>query len=359
MSVIPVSVPGSEYEILVEPGILGRAGEILRPLLSGHLAVIGSDANVRPLFAGQLEESLRKAGFRTAVLEIPAGETSKTPEMLAWLWEEMLESGITRTDAVIALGGGVTGDLAGFAAATVLRGVDLVQVPTTLLAQVDASVGGKVAVDLKAGKNLAGAFYQPRAVLMDPDCLACLPDRAFYDGMAEVIKYGCIQSPELFRLLDQLGNRENVMAHIDEILSICCSIKRDVVVADEKDKGLRMMLNFGHTLGHVYERAYNYETYTHGEAVAAGMAAAARIGCRMGITPADLEDKIAGLLKKFHLPTEIAASRGQYAEILARDKKTDGDRISFVALEALGKVRFVKLPLEELMQDIEEAGLCL
>ncbi len=358
MRSLRVNIPGREYDILCGSGILDQAGKLLRPLLSGQLVVIVTDTNVEPLYAARLARSLHQGGFRSAVLEIPAGETSKSPEVLAELWEQLMELGLTRSDAVVALGGGVVGDLSGFAAATILRGVSFVQIPTTLLAQVDSSVGGKVAVDLQAGKNLAGAFYQPRAVLMDPDCLNTLPDRVFADGMAEVIKYGCIWDRNLFDQIAQLGNRGNIAARLEEITMACCDIKRRVVEQDEHDTGLRMLLNFGHTLGHVYEKAYHYETYTHGEAVAAGMVAAARLGEHMGITPSGTWQRIAQLLEQLRLPTEIAATAQDYAQVLTKDKKSDGSRISFIVLTELGKARAVKMETEALLRRIKEAGLC-
>jgi 3-dehydroquinate synthase len=349
MSSLRVNLPGREYDILCENGCLDRAGALLRPILRGKLAVVVTDSNVSPLYANRLARSLHLGGFQAAILEIPAGEQSKNPQVLAELWEQMMDLGLTRSDAVIALGGGVVGDLAGFAAATILRGVDFVQIPTTLLAQVDSSVGGKVAVDLEAGKNLAGAFYQPKMVLMDPECLKTLPDRVFSDGMAEVIKYGCIWDEKLFDRLDALGSRQGVMDHIQEIVLGCCDIKRQVVEQDETEAGLRMILNFGHTLGHVYEKAYNYETYTHGEAVAAGMVIAAQLGEKLGITPAGTDRKIAQVLEKFRLPTHIDASKADYQTTLTHDKKSDGGDISFIALEKIGKVQPVKLPKQQLL----------
>ena len=182
MSTLRVNIPGREYDIVCQRGALDQAGALLRPILKGKLAAIITDSNVEPLYATRLARSLHLGGFQPAILEIPAGEKSKCPEVLTELWEQLMDLGLTRSDAVVALGGGVVGDLAGFAAATILRGVDFVQVPTTLLAQVDSSVGGKVAVDLQAGKNLAGAFYQPKMVIMDPECLSTLPDRVFSDS---------------------------------------------------------------------------------------------------------------------------------------------------------------------------------
>ena len=265
MKTLRVDLPGRAYDIHIERGALDRAGELCRGALPRctRLFVV-TDSNVAPLHLGRVVKSLEEAGFETACQEIPAGESSKSPAMLTELWENMMDFGLTRTDAVAALGGGVVGDLAGFAAATVLRGVDFIQIPTTLLAQVDSSVGGKVAVDLRAGKNLAGAFWQPRLVLMDPEVLETLPDGVFSDGMAEVIKYGCIQDAAFFDFLAQRPSRGEIMAQIEHILYTCCDLKRRVVVEDERDVGARLVLNFGHTLGHAYELAGNYTRWTPG-----------------------------------------------------------------------------------------------
>ena len=357
MKTLRVNLPGREYDIVCGAGILDQAGRLLRPVLKGDLAVIVTDSNVEPLYASRLARSLHGASFKAAILEIPPGEASKTPEVLAELWEQMADLGLTRSDSVVALGGGVVGDLSGFAAATILRGVDFVQIPTTLLAQVDSSVGGKVAVDLEAGKNLAGAFYQPKMVLMDPDTLKTLPDREFRCGMAEVIKYGCIRDRALLDRLLELGSREQVMAQIEEILLRGCDIKREIVERDERDTGERMLLNFGHTLGHVYEKAYHYETYNHGEAVAAGMVAAARLGTMLGITPEGTEQKITAILRQFGLPTAIAAKPEDFSQTLSKDKKSDGDRISFVVLRELGRAETVALEKKKLLNLIREAKL--
>lgn len=357
MSTLRVNIPGREYDIVCERGILDKAGPLLRPILKGNLAAIVTDSNVEPLYAQRLAKALMHQGFKVAVLEIPAGEKSKCPQVLTEIWEQLMDVGLTRSDAVIALGGGVVGDLAGFAAATILRGVDFVQVPTTLLAQVDSSVGGKVAVDLESGKNLAGAFYQPKMVIMDPDCLTTLPDRVFSDGMAEVIKYGCIWDKALFDKISSLGSRKAIMEHMEEILLACCDIKRQVVEQDEMDTGLRMILNFGHTLGHVYEKAYNYETYTHGEAVAAGMVAAARLGTRLGVTPPGTDTEIAGVLQKFSLPTSIPASQQDYADTLVKDKKSQGSDIHLVVLPQLGEAGAVKMPQTRVLELIKDLKL--
>lgn len=348
-----VPLPGREYEILIERGLLDNVGKRCRVVLvrASRIAVI-TDSNVGPLYAERVRKSLEDSRFQVKVITIPAGETSKSPQMLARLWEELMEFGITRTDAIVALGGGVVGDLAGFAAASILRGIDYVQIPTTLLAQVDSSVGGKVAVDLKAGKNLAGAFWQPRMVIMDPDVLDTLPDGTFSDGMAEVIKYGCIWDAEFFRMLEKCGNRAGVMQVIEQVLHICCAIKAEVVLQDEHDNGLRMILNYGHTLGHAYEKAYHYEKYTHGQAVAAGMCRAAEIGVQMGITPADVPEKVISLVKKFGLPDAIACTLEDYHDAIGLDKKGQGDKISVILLPELGKAQAVKVSKTELMERI-------
>ena len=337
---LQVNVPGKEYEILCERGLLDRAGEHLKGLLSGQLCAVVTDSNVGPLYADRVVKSLESAGFRTGLITIPAGEKSKNPEMLLNLWNELIEMGITRSDTVIALGGGVVGDLAGFAAASILRGVRFVQIPTSLLAQVDSSVGGKVAIDLPSGKNLAGAFWQPAAVLIDPGCLDTLSDRVFNDGMGEVIKYGAIRDAELFAQLDRDGGRAGVMSHIGDVILRCCDIKRATVVEDELDNGGahggRLVLNYGHTFGHVYEQTYGFETYTHGEGVAAGMVTAARIGEKMGITPAGTADRICAVLEKYDLPCEIRVTEEEVRHTIGKDKKNRGAKIHFIYLKELG-----------------------
>lgn len=350
-----VPLPGREYEILIEKGLLDKVGPRCRVvLMRARRIVVVTDSTVGPLYAQRVRESLEQSRFEVKVLTIPAGERSKSPEQLSYLWEEMLAFGLTRTDAVVALGGGVVGDLAGFAAATVLRGIDYVQIPTTLLAQVDSSVGGKVAVDLKAGKNLAGAFWQPRMVLMDPEVLTTLPDRVFSDGMAEVIKYGCILDGEFFAMLEQCPTRAQVMEVIEQVLHICCALKAEVVLEDEHDRGRRMLLNFGHTLGHAYEKAYHYESYTHGEAVAAGMCAAAELGVQMGLTPEGVPGRIAALCERFALPTSIPCSAEDYCSAIGLDKKGQGNQIHLIVLRQLGQAEAVRLDKAELLERISQ-----
>ncbi|NCB62082.1 MAG: 3-dehydroquinate synthase [Clostridia bacterium] len=344
MKTLTVSLPGREYRLVIAPGLLDRAGERCRAVLPGATRVgIVTDSNVAPLFAGRLVRSLERRGFQAAVVTVPAGERSKSMAMLEYVYDQLLSFGLTRTDAVVALGGGVVGDLAGFAAATLLRGVDLVHIPTTLLAQVDSSVGGKVAVNLRAGKNLAGTFWQPKLVLMDPDLLDTLDDRTFADGMAEVIKYGCIFDRALFETLEQNPSRAAVMERIQDVLHTCCACKRAVVEEDERDTGARMLLNFGHTLGHAYELAGDYERYTHGQAVAAGMCRAAQLGAQLGVTPDILSCRIADLVRAFGLPDAISCSMSGYAAAIGLDKKGAGDCITLILLSSLGTAVPVRL----------------
>ena len=353
MKTLTVALPGRSYDILIQRGLLSRAGEHCRAALprAERLFVV-TDSNVAPLYLDRVRAGLEGAGFRVAVHTVPAGEGSKCAARLAQLWEAMMDAGLTRTDAVVALGGGVVGDLAGFAAATVLRGVDFVQLPTTLLAQVDSSVGGKVAIDLHHGKNLAGAFWQPRLVLMDPDALSTLEDGIFADGMAEVVKYGCIKDAGFFDFLAARPSRGALMAEIEHILYTCCAIKRDVVEKDERDTGERMLLNFGHTLGHAYELAGHYETWSHGQAVAAGMCAAARLGVSLGVTPADIPPRLEGVLSALGLPTAISCTAEDYAAAVGLDKKGAGDSISVILLDKLGHAVPHKMPKTELLEEL-------
>lgn len=350
MKTLTVALPGRDYEILIERGLLAQAGARCKAALprARKLALV-TDTNVGPLYADRVRLSLEEAGFAVQVTVLPAGEHTKCAESLSLLWETFMSFGLTRTDAVAALGGGVIGDLAGFAAATALRGVDFVQIPTTLLAQVDSSVGGKVAIDLQAGKNLAGAFWQPRLVLMDPDVLDTLDGKTFSDGMAEVIKYGCIWDKDFFDFLAAHPGRAEIMAEIEHVLYTCCDIKRQVVVEDERDTGVRMLLNFGHTLGHAYELAGHYETWTHGQAVAAGMVKAAELGYTLGVTPEGVSQRIAALLGCFGLPISIGCTHDQYAAAVGLDKKGAGSDISLILLEAMGRAIAHKMPKAEVL----------
>ncbi len=338
------------YDIEIDRGLLDRAGERCRAAVPRvqRLFVV-TDSHVGPLYGERLVRSLEDAGFQVGLHTVPAGEESKCSRCLVELWEAMMAFGLTRTDGVAALGGGVVGDLAGFAAATVLRGVDYIQIPTTLLSQVDSSVGGKVAIDLEAGKNLAGAFWQPSAVLIDPECLNTLSDRIFSDGMAEVIKYGCILNREFFHLLDRCGGRQGVMDHIEEVIYTCCDLKRQVVLQDERDTGTRQLLNFGHTIGHAFELAGGYQRWTHGQGVAAGMNWAGQLGVTLGVTPACVVGDIQNILAKYQLPLDIPCPWEVMTQAVGLDKKRAGDSITLILLTQLGCAVRRTMKKEELL----------
>jgi len=336
MKKLHVNIPGREYNILIEKGLIDKIGELILELRKNCKVAIITDSNVLPLYGEKVKQSLENSGFDVNIIEIAAGEASKSSETLNLLYSQLIDAGITRSDLIIALGGGVVGDLVGFAAATLFRGIDFVQIPTTLLAQVDSSVGGKVAINLPHGKNLVGAFYQPKMVIIDPDTLKTLDKRVFSDGCAEVIKYGLIRDDELF---DKLEN----IAISDDIIYTCCDIKRCVVENDEFDLGERMILNFGHTFGHAIEKHYNYGTYTHGEAVAVGMVMESRFGEKLGITLPGTTERIEKLLTKFSLPIEVEIDANSLAQGIKTDKKGEGSLINIILLDKIGNAIIKKI----------------
>jgi 3-dehydroquinate synthase len=308
----------------------------------GKTAVI-TDENVDKYYGNAVTSALRGTA---AKLVLPAGEATKSFETLQTVYEFLFDFQITRSDLIIALGGGVIGDLTGFAAATALRGVPYVQIPTSLLAQTDSSVGGKTAVNTARGKNLVGAFYQPRAALIDTDCLKTLDDRTFADGMAEVIKYGCIRDEKLF---DDLARGE-IAEHMDDIVTRCCDVKRAVVEGDEFDTGERMILNFGHTLGHAVENYYNYQKYTHGEAVAVGMYNISLAGERIGVTPRGTAEKIKRVLTKYRLPYALDVDAAALRGAMALDKKSTGGGVNIILLDRIGHAVIRNMPKNEVFQ---------
>lgn len=267
---------------------------------------------------------------------VPHGEQSKRFDILPSLYKSLLEFKLTRTDLIIALGGGVIGDLVGFVASTYLRGVKLVQIPTSLLAQVDSSVGGKVAVDLPEGKNLIGTFYHPKMVLIDPDTLKTLPKRFINDGMAEVIKYGCIKDKNLFERLSSYKDFDDLYQDIDEIIYRCVDIKRDVVERDQFDFGDRLLLNFGHTLGHAIEQYYHYEKYSHGEAVAIGMVQLTKIAEEKNLSFKGTSDIIKDICLKYNLPIFSDTKTDDLIEAISLDKKNLNKKLSLVLLKEIG-----------------------
>ncbi|WP_122788387.1 3-dehydroquinate synthase [Intestinibacillus sp. Marseille-P6563] len=331
-------------DILIAAGLLQTTAAQCARVFSPSRVHIVTDSHVAPLY---LDAVAQQFDLPVSSTILPAGEEYKRLEAVEGIYHDMLSAGMTRKDLVIALGGGVTGDVTGFAAATFLRGVPLCQIPTTLLAQVDSSVGGKTAVDLPEGKNLVGAFYQPRLVLIDPTVLETLPDATFIDGMAEVIKYGCIKNRGILDMVRMPHYREN----IEELIYECVKIKRDVVEVDEHDTGLRMILNFGHTIGHAIEKIGNYTAHTHGQAVAMGMVAAMKIAQQLG-TNNDLDDYLSSLLQEVGLLVDLPYPREAIFKALLSDKKKMGQTVNFILVRSLGRADIEQIDVETLHQMI-------
>ena len=331
-----------DYEILIENGILRQVGSLIRKVAKGNHAVIVTDDVVESLYLDLVRTSTEEAGFLVDVFTIENGEKSKDIGHYAALLEFLAEKTITRSDMLVALGGGVVGDLTGFAAATYLRGVDFIQIPTTLLAAVDSSVGGKTAIDLRAGKNLAGCFYQPSLVLCDCETLKTLPPEIFSDGMAEVIKYGAIADEDLWESL-----KHPVWPQIEEIVSRCVTIKKEIVQKDEYDLGVRQFLNFGHTLGHSIEKNSQYEI-GHGRAVAMGMVLAVKLSEDQGECGSGCLEEMIRMLERYHLPVWTEYSPEQLCKPMKSDKKRAGDMISFIMLRRIGECFAKKMKIQEL-----------
>ena len=342
MSVIEVKASQS-YKVHIGRGLLGRCGDMTAEVINPCRIAIVSDDNVFPLYGETVKSSLESAGFTVSCYVFPHGEQSKSHDNLLKLYGFLAEESFTRSDCIAALGGGVTGDLAGFAAASYLRGIDYVQIPTSLLAQVDSSVGGKTAVDIPAGKNLVGAFKQPRLVLADIDTLGTLPDEFFHDGMGEVVKYGMIWSEKLFELLES----GDVKSHLEDIVSSCVDIKCEVVETDEFDKGLRMILNFGHTLGHSIEKTQNFCGLSHGMAVAVGMYMITKAAEKNGIIAEPISDRLRRCLETNHLPWSVDIPAETLFANSVNDKKRFSDDINIIICKTIGKAEIVKMPVTE------------
>lgn len=339
------------YDVKIGSGLLPAVGTELAAVTKVGLAAIVSDSNVWPLYGSTVENSLKRAGFSVISYVFPAGEASKNASTYLSLLNFLAQNHVSRSDCLIALGGGVVGDMTGFAAATYLRGICYIQIPTTLLAAVDSSVGGKTAIDLDCGKNLVGAFYQPKLVLCDTDTLSTLPLEILRDGCAEVIKYGILYSAELFSHLQSMVldfDREAVIAH-------CVELKRNVVLEDEFDTGSRMKLNLGHTIGHSVEQCSHY-TISHGKAVAIGMAIVSRAAAKMNICAEETAAEICAVLEHFGLPVQSDTTAQKLFEISLSDKKRNGNTVNLIVPEKIGHCNIRPTHIDELKSFIE-AGL--
>jgi len=356
MQSLRVNLGERSYPIHVGAGILEQAGELLRQAgLHGKAAIVTNPV-VAQLYLDTVHDALSQAGFEVSPVLLPDGEEHKNLKSLATIYDCLIAGRLERTSCVLALGGGVVGDLAGLAAATYLRGVPYVQVPTTLLAQVDSSVGGKTGVNHEKGKNLIGAFCQPKLVLIDIAVLGSLPRRELIAGLAEVIKYGIIKDPALFSLLEQsvekiIGLNHDLLTHI---VATSCAIKARVVEADEREDDYRAVLNFGHTVGHAVEAATGYRQFLHGEAVGIGMVKAAALSVRQSVCDAASLKRVTALVERAGLPAEIppGVSPKTLIQAMEIDKKVAGGKIKFVMCEGIGKTRFHWLTPEEILRGL-------
>lgn len=395
MKTLTINLNSCSYNIYINQDSFATIGKELKKFFPNNNKIfVITDENVDALYGNLLIEKLVEQDFLAEKFVITPGEKSKSLMTLPAIYESLAQFRLTRSDLIIALGGGVVGDLAGFVAATFLRGVPYVQIPTSLLAQIDSSIGGKVAVDLPAGKNLVGSFYHPSAVFIDPNMLKTLPKKYFSDGMGEVIKYGCIKNKNLFEQLTALPAANNIWPELEEIIYTCCDIKRQIVERDEKDTGERMILNFGHTIGHALEQFYDYGRFSHGEAVAIGMYTITSKSELLGLTEPGTAQQLKLLLEKFSLPTTWSsvdedweetlnkpvvkptteavlpqipitegvslkdvlkslniplipdiATKEDLLEIIAVDKKNSGSNITLILLKTIGEGFLHKVPL--------------
>lgn len=338
----------TEYDVIISRGILKDTGKLIADVLPKSRAAIISDDKVFSLYGKTVENSLTEAGFNAVSFTFANGEKSKNSQTYIEILEFLAENKLTRSDIIIALGGGVTGDMAGFAAATYLRGIKFVQIPTTLLAAVDSSVGGKTGINLKSGKNLAGAFHQPSLVICDTDTLSTLDSETYLDGVSEAIKCGMIADDDLFTKMSG-----DFKSNIEEIIALCVSIKRNVVNCDEFDTGLRQLLNYGHTIGHAIEKCSSF-AITHGHAVAIGMAIITNASEKNGFCESGTYEKVIATLKTCGLPTECCYTADELYNVTLSDKKRSGDSVTLVLPEKCGKCVLHKVTTEELLEYIKK-----
>ncbi|MBJ8325231.1 3-dehydroquinate synthase [Streptococcus pacificus] len=352
---IEVNLPSHPYEILIERNGLYRVGEWVKTLWDKQKIVIISDNRVASLYAEHVKLQLESQGFQVAVFDFLAGEQQKNLTTVEKIYDFLSRFGMTRTDGIIALGGGVVGDIAGFVASTYMRGLHFLQIPTSLIAQVDASIGGKTGVNTKNAKNLLGTFYQPDGVFIDPEVLNTLGERELVEGMGEVIKCALIADTTLWQLLEEMsGTREDILEASDQLIYHSCLVKKELVLADEYDTGLRHLLNFGHTIGHALEQTAGYGEIYHGEAVALGMIQVTRIAEKKGLAATGLSEEIEAMCHKFGLPL-VTSNWDQETlyQAITHDKKVSGNRLKLVVVPEIGQARIESMAIEEVRDYLE------
>ncbi|HHX77354.1 MAG TPA: 3-dehydroquinate synthase [Firmicutes bacterium] len=361
MKVVDVALPGKNYKIYIGKGVLHQAGSFFASVFPpGTKVLVVSDSNTMPLFGPGVEKNLKESGFKPSLFQVPAGEKAKDLAYVTAITAAAIKQGLDRSSVLAALGGGVVGDLTGFCAAAYMRGIDYVQMPTSLMAQVDSSIGGKVAVNHAAGKNLLGFFHQPALVITDPGTLSSLPAREFCAGLMEIIKYGIIRDEAFFSLLEreiETGGHFTA-ATLEDIICKSCQYKREIVLKDEKETGLRMILNFGHTFGHALEKVTGFNYYSHGEAVGIGMIWASRLAVRKNIFPLQAAGRVEKVVKAVSfppIPQEVDTAAVMKA--IGHDKKKRLDDLSLILPRAIGKVEIVKSISTGLIEETTDAIL--
>lgn len=348
-----IQLTNHSYDILIQKGALQTVGQWVSQQWGKQKVGIITDTNVAPLYAEQVKKSLEEQGFKVSIYVVTAGEQSKSLQEAEKLYQSLAEDQFSRSDGIIALGGGVIGDLAGFVASTFMRGLHFLQIPTTLLAQVDSSIGGKTAVNTSAAKNLVGTFAQPAGVLIDPEVLQTLDTRRIREGIAEIVKSAAIADVQLWEILQTLKDEHELIEQAETIIPLALQVKKHVVEEDEFDNGSRLTLNFGHTIGHGIENTAGYGVVSHGEAVAIGMVMISQEAERQQLMPAGITDQIRQMLKKFHLPTQLETIQSVAVyQAITHDKKTRGSNIKIILLEKIGQAKIVTLPVEEIKKYI-------
>lgn len=345
---LTIALKDHEYQIKMERNSLIQSGAWIKKIWQKQKIALITDRTVDQIYTQKVQKSLNENGFQTTVMVVPTGETSKSLETADFLYTKLAQNSFTKSDGIIALGGGVIGDLAGFVASTYMRGIHFVQMPTTLLAQVDSSIGGKTAVNTSAAKNLIGTFYQPDGVLIDPDVLATLPQQRLKEGIAEIVKSAAIADLNLWQTLVNLKDAADLEQHAEDVIIPALKVKRKVVEEDEFDQGQRLILNFGHTIGHAIEKTAGYGAISHGESVAIGMVKITEYAEKIGMTPKETTQKLRKMLRKFDLPVEFADfDPVQINKAITHDKKVRESQLNIILLEKIGEAKIIPISSEK------------
>ncbi|WP_313510743.1 3-dehydroquinate synthase [Enterococcus sp.] len=349
-----INLNDQSYDIIIESGAFKEVGSWISHLWQPQKVAVITDSHVAPLYGEALMSALKTFGFDATLLEVPAGERSKSLLQATALYDQLATFGMTRSDGIIALGGGVIGDLAGFVASTYMRGIHFLQIPTSLLAQVDSSIGGKTAVNTDSAKNLVGTFSQPEGVLIDPALLSTLPIQRVREGIAEIIKSAAIADPVLWQTLADLKDEEDLLAHATAVITETLKVKQHVVEEDPFDHGSRLTLNFGHTIGHGLEKLAGFGGLSHGEGVAIGMVMITRHAEKIGLSPKGTTEQLIEMIGKFNLPIEAPeVAQSKLFEAISHDKKARGSHLKIILLEEIGKANIVTIPTEKIKDYIQ------